>query len=57
MVRSSVGRFISNDPIGQSGGLNLYLYGHDNPINNFDPNGLWGVQFGDMNLGIGNPHI
>jgi RHS repeat-associated protein len=33
------GRFLTQDPIGTHGGLNLYDYPRD-PINNFDPQGL-----------------
>ena len=29
------------DPIGLSGGLNLYIYTFNNPVNNFDQFGLW----------------
>jgi RHS repeat-associated protein len=35
-----VGRFISKDPIGFAGGLNLYFYTSNNPINSIDPLGL-----------------
>ena len=36
------GRFISRDPIGFLGGINLYDYSVSNPINIFDPLGLCG---------------
>jgi RHS repeat-associated protein len=34
------GRFISKDPIGFDGGLNLYNYTDSNPVNKIDPFGL-----------------
>lgn len=35
------GRFLSEDPIGLHGGLNLYRYVDDTPPNLRDPQGLW----------------
>jgi len=37
---SRLGRFLSEDPIGVAGGLNLYAYGWNDPVNIIDPSGL-----------------
>jgi RHS repeat-associated protein len=37
---SATGRWLSNDPIGLSGGLNLYAFCVDNPLNFRDPDGF-----------------
>jgi RHS repeat-associated protein len=34
-------RFVSEDPVGTSGGINLYAYVGNDPINFSDPQGLW----------------
>ncbi len=36
----TTGRYISADPIGLEGGLNLYSYANQNPVNFIDPEGL-----------------
>ncbi|MGH7927351.1 MAG: RHS repeat-associated core domain-containing protein, partial [Candidatus Binatia bacterium] len=36
----AIGRFLSEDPIGIAGGLNLYAYSGNDPVNNRDPSGL-----------------
>ena len=51
----TIGRWLSKDPIGLEGGLNLYVFVENNPINLKDPGGLWGIQFGDVNIGVGDP--
>ncbi len=51
-----IGRFISEDPIGLLGGINMYVYVRNNPVNLIDPKGMqagtialewgWGHCFG-----------
>jgi len=36
-----LGRWLSADPIGFAGGLNLYTYVGNNPVTRVDPSGLW----------------
>ena len=36
----STGRFLQRDPIGISGGLNVYAYAQNNPLASVDPDGL-----------------
>jgi RHS repeat-associated protein len=40
----SLGRFISEDPIGFAGGLNQYAYVGNDPVNAIDPSGTCGVD-------------
>jgi len=42
-----LGRWIGKDPMGESGGLNLYGYVGGDPINGMDPYGLW--EWSDLN--------
>ncbi len=37
----TIGRFLSEDPVGLREGPNFYAYVHDNPINKVDPSGKW----------------
>jgi len=36
----TTGRFLSEDPIGLAGGMNLYVYAGDDHVNGWDPTGL-----------------
>ena len=38
-----LGRWLSRDPIEEDGGMNLYAYVANNPINGIDPLGLWNL--------------
>lgn len=44
------GRFLSRDPLGEPGGVHLYQYAANDPINNIDPYGLR-VTKGDIETG------
>jgi len=41
---ANIGRFISEDPIGFGGGINLYAYVGNSPATIIDPSGLVGLQ-------------
>ena len=40
------GRFLNRDPLGMEGGVNVYAYCTNNPVNRTDPLGLWEVSVG-----------
>jgi hypothetical protein len=37
--------------------INLYRYIYNSPLNYVDPDGLWGIQFGDFNIGWGDLNL
>ena len=46
-----LGRWMSRDPIAEDGGLNLYAYAYNSPLNYYDPYGLLNVVVGgDLHL-------
>ena len=40
MYNPETGRYLSPDPIGLEGGLNLFVYTENDPVNGIDPEGL-----------------
>ncbi len=42
---SAIGRYIEPDPIGLEGGVNLYPYVLNNPVNHIDPEGKFIILF------------
>jgi RHS repeat-associated protein len=52
---STLGRFAQPDPIRYRGGLNLYRYVENNPVNISDPSGLDSTTIGPITIYWGNP--
>ena len=49
------GRYISPDPIGLAGGVNVYGYVEGNPVTSFDSNGL-DIEYANHSVGLGLNH-
>ncbi len=48
----SLQRFISEDPLGQQGGINVYAYAFNDPVDLTDPFGLCGTPWDRVKLGL-----
>ncbi|NPU99717.1 MAG: RHS repeat-associated core domain-containing protein [Candidatus Omnitrophica bacterium] len=50
----AIGRFISVSPLSPLG-EEEYVYCSENPVNIADVDGVWGIQIGEWNFGLGDP--
>jgi RHS repeat-associated protein len=56
-------RWLNRDPIQELGGINLYGFVGNGPVNEIDPFGFWGVEVGNnsgtshIGIGSGNPNL
>ncbi|WP_439578857.1 RHS repeat-associated core domain-containing protein [Elioraea sp.] len=48
-----LGRFLQPDPIGTDGGINLYAYVRNDPLNQADPTGLFAHAIAGAIIGVG----
>lgn len=51
------GRFLQSDRIGYQGGMNLYAYVENDPVNGTDPNGLQGADVSEFVIFASGVHI
>ncbi|MBP5233429.1 MAG: RHS repeat-associated core domain-containing protein, partial [Planctomycetes bacterium] len=50
----AAGRYLSEDPLGYDGGFNLHLHCANDPVNKFDPLGLFWEEAWDARREIGD---
>jgi len=53
----NMGRFLTRDPLGYRGGINLYGYVRNNPVNGSDPSGYYDDDDPDKHPGTGDSNI
>ena len=51
----ATGRYLNPDPIGLAGGINLFAYVQNNPVNFVDPYGLWSIWGGTSGVASWGP--
>ncbi|MFH1985623.1 MAG: RHS repeat-associated core domain-containing protein [Pseudomonadota bacterium] len=51
----SAGRYLTPDPIGFGGGVNLFVYVKNNPLNLIDSYGLWSIWSGSSGVAAWGP--
>src|SRR5690606_3351966 len=56
-------RWLNRDPVGAEYDVDLYRYVYNSPLHYVDPDGLWGIAFGNndgssyFNIGWGDPSL
>lgn len=56
MYNPTIGRWMTRDPLQEAGGVNVYAFNNNDPINNIDPDGLAVIKYEpgrEFNRGMG----